>query len=138
MTRVLGIDPGTKRCGIAITDSSRRMAFPRPALARDDELLNHLAGLIEEEGIDTVVIGRPLALSGTVTSSTDDADAVYHELVQRFTNLSVVQVDERLTTVSAQKSLSEAGLKTKEHRDRIDSAAAVVILQNYVDGLNAE
>ena len=114
------------------------MAFPRPALARDDELFSHLADLIEEEGVDTVVIGRPVALSGNVTSSTDDADAVYHELVQRFTNISVVQFDERLTTVSAQKSLSEAGLKTKEHRDRIDSAAAVVILQNYLDGLNAE
>ncbi|HEY5437561.1 MAG TPA: Holliday junction resolvase RuvX [Acidimicrobiales bacterium] len=137
MTRVLGIDPGTKRCGIAITDSARTMAFPRPALARDGELFDHLAGLIEEEGVDTVVIGRPLALSGNVTSSTDDADSVYHDLTQRFTNLLIVQVDERLTTVSAQKSLSEAGLKTKAHGDRIDSAAAVVILQNYVDGLNA-
>ena len=113
------------------------MAFPRPALARDGELFDHLAGLIEEEGVDTVVIGRPLALSGNVTSSTDDADSVYHDLTQRFTNLLIVQVDERLTTVSAQKSLSEAGLKTKAHGDRIDSAAAVVILQNYVDGLNA-
>ena len=137
MTRVLGIDPGTMRCGIAITDSARTMAFPRPALARDGELFDHLAGLIEEEGVDTVVIGRPIALSGRVTSSTDDADSVYHDLTQRFTNLLIVQVDERLTTVSAQKSLSEAGLKTKARRDRIDSAAAVVILQNYVDGLNA-
>ncbi len=138
MTRVLGIDPGTKRCGIAITNSARTMAFPRPALARDEQLLHRLAELIDEEGVDTVVIGRPLSLSGNVTASTEDADAVYHGMVQRFTDMFVVQFDERLTTVTAQKSLSEAKLKTKNHRERIDSAAAVVMLQNYVDGLNAE
>jgi putative Holliday junction resolvase len=114
------------------------MAFPRPALARDEALLDALAQLIEEEGVDTVVIGRPLSLSGNVTVSTNDADAFYHEVALRFATISVVQFDERLTTVAAQKALSEAGLKTKDHRERIDSAAAVVMLQNYVDGLIAE
>lgn len=138
MTRVLGIDPGTKRCGIAITNSAHTMAFPRPALARDEELLHHIAGFIEEEGVETIVIGRPLGLAGNVTSSTDDADVFYHDLVRRFATVTVLQFDERLTTVTAQKSLSEAGLKIKDHRERIDSAAAVVMLQNYLHGLTAE
>jgi putative Holliday junction resolvase len=114
------------------------MVFPRPALARDDALLVHIAELIEDEGVDTIVIGRPLSLAGNVTASTNDADAVYHDLALRFTTISVVQFDERLTTVAAQKALSEAGLKAKNRRERIDSAAAVVMLQNYVDGLIAE
>ncbi len=137
MAKVLGLDPGTKRCGIAISNSSRTMAFPRPALARDDSLLVRLGVLIDDESIETLVIGRPLSLAGRVTVSTTDADALYHEVAQRFTSVSVVQFDERLTTVAAQKALSEAGLKSKDHRDRLDSAAAVVMLQNYVDGLIA-
>jgi len=137
MTRVLGIDPGTKRCGVAITNSAQTMPFPRPAIARDDLTLSRLSELIEDESIGSVVIGRPLALSGNETSSTTDADDFFSQ-VREHVVVPVIQWDERLTTREAQKSLSEAGLTTKESRDRIDSAAAVIMLQNYLDGLNAE
>jgi putative Holliday junction resolvase len=137
MARVLGIDPGTKRCGIAITNSSQTMAFPRPAIARNDLTLSRLSELVEEESIGSIVIGRPIALSGNETSSTADADHFYSQ-VREHVVVPVIQWDERLTTREAQKSLSEAGLTTKESRDRVDSAAAVVMLQNYLDGLNAE
>jgi putative Holliday junction resolvase len=83
------------------------------------------------------VIGRPIALSGNETSSTADADELFSQVREQFA-VPVIQWDERLTTRDAQKSLSEAGLTQKESRERIDSAAAVVMLQNYLDGLNAE
>jgi putative Holliday junction resolvase len=137
MARVLGIDPGTKRCGIAITNPSRTMAFPRPAIPRDVETLTRLRVLIDEESVESIVIGRPIALSGKATASTNDADAFFEE-VRELVAVPVVQWDERLTTRDAQKSLSEAGLSSKESRERIDSAAAVIMLQNYLDGLNAE
>lgn len=137
MARLLGIDPGTKRCGIAITDSAQTMAFPRPAVPRDDTTMAHLRALVDEESIGCVVVGRPVALSGNETSSTRDADAFFSQLSE-FLAVPAIQWDERLTTRDAQKSLSEAGLTTKEARERIDSAAAVIMLQNYVDGLNAE
>jgi putative holliday junction resolvase len=137
MARVLGIDPGTKRCGIAITNASQTMAFPRPALRRDAEIMTRLRELIEGEEIESVVIGRPIALSGNETSSTADADEFYSQMREQF-SVPVLQWDERLTTRDAQKSLSEAGLTQKESRDRIDSAAAAIMLQNYIDGLNAE
>lgn len=137
MTRVLGIDPGTKRCGVAITNSAQTMAFPRPAIARDDLTLSRLSELIEDESIGSVVIGRPLALSGNETSSTTDADDFFSQ-VREHVVVPVIQWDERLTTREAQKSLSEAGLTSKESRERVDSAAAVIMLQNYLDGLNAE
>ena len=137
MARILGVDPGTKRCGLAITNSSRSMAFPRPAIPRDELTLLRLNDLIDEESVGVVVIGRPVALSGKETASTADADAFF-EKVRDHVTVAVVQWDERLTTRQAQKSLSEAGLTTKASRDRVDSAAAVIMLQNYLDGLNAE
>jgi putative holliday junction resolvase len=137
MARLLGIDPGTKRCGIAITNAAQTMAFPRPAIARDDATVDRVRDLIEEESIGAVIIGRPIALSGNETASTADAD-VFFIHVQGHVAVPVIQWDERLTTRDAQKSLSEAGLTTKESRDRVDSAAAVIMLQNYLDGLNAE
>jgi putative holliday junction resolvase len=138
MARTLGIDPGTKRCGVAITDSAHTMAFPRPALANDDELMTKLRALIDEEGAATVVVGRPVALSGNETASTQSADQLYERLVATFSEITVIQWDERLTTFEAQRSLAQAGIRAKDHRDHVDSAAAVIMLQNYVDGLSAD
>jgi putative Holliday junction resolvase len=138
MARTLGIDPGTKRCGIAITDSAHTMAFPRPALANDERLLAELRALIDEEGASTIVVGRPVALSGNETASTHSADELYERLVAQFADIAVIQWDERLTTFQAQRSLAQAGIRAKNHRDHVDSAAAVIMLQNYVDGLSAD
>ncbi len=136
MVRILGIDPGTKRCGIAITDSSETMAFPREAMAFDDDFVTRVVRLVREDGVQLVVVGRPLSLAGSRTASTDFADALFTRL-SRALELPVVQHDERLTTTAAQRSLSNAGLKVKDHRSRIDSAAAVVLLQHFVDSRNA-
>jgi putative Holliday junction resolvase len=138
MARILGIDPGAKRCGIALTDSSQTMAFPRDALANDDRLMGLLRALVDEEGVGVIVVGRPVALSGGVTASTLQADELFHRLVEAFTEIPVRQWDERLTTLEAERSLSQAGIRAKDHRERVDSAAAVIMLQNYVDGLSAD
>ena len=133
MARLLGLDPGTRRCGVAISDSAQTMAFPRPALANDESLLVRLAEVVDEETVTSIVIGRPVALSGNETSSTVFADQVFARVATRFVDLDVVQFDERLTTRQAQRSLSSAGVKAKDHRERIDSAAAVVMLQHFLD-----
>ncbi len=136
--RLIGIDPGTRRCGIAITDSAQSMAFPRDALVNDDSLLDELARLIDQESIGGIVVGRPVALSGRETSSTEVARAIFEAILVRFPTMAVAQWDERLTTFEAQRSLSGAGLKAKDHRSRIDSAAAVIMLQNYIDAQRAD
>jgi putative holliday junction resolvase len=138
MSRLLGLDPGAVRCGVAITNSSASMAFPRPALKSDASLITTLAALVAEEGVATIVVGRPVALSGNETSSTLNADALFAALVDAFPQLDVVQWDERLTTLEAQRSLSQAGVKAKDQREHLDSAAAVIMLQNYVDGLHVD
>jgi len=114
------------------------MAFPRPALARDANLMDKLVALVDEEAVGVIVIGLPVALSGNETESTIDAQALFEEMSEKIGSVPVVQWDERLTTFEAQKSLSEAGFRSKDQRSRVDSAAAVIMLQNYLDGLNAE
>jgi putative Holliday junction resolvase len=114
------------------------MAFPRPALGADDSFLKKLAALAQEEGVGLIVVGRPVALSGKVTASTTAADGLYVAIAAAVAPITVIQWDERLTTLEAQRSLTGAGLKAKNQRDRIDSAAAVIMLQHYVDGLHAD
>ncbi len=138
MPRTIGIDPGVKRCGIAITDSGHTMAFPRPALANDEQLIDTLRALVDEEGATMIIVGRPIALSGNETASTQSADELYQRLVAAFGEIQVIQWDERLTTFQAQRSLAQAGIRAKAQRDHVDSAAAVIMLQNYVDGLSAD
>jgi len=135
--RILGIDPGTKRCGVAITNSNETMAFPREALDHDDTLVTRVAALVHEEGVELIVVGRPLSLAGRVTASTEFADDLAERL-QEGVEVAVVRHDERLTTTAAQRSLSNAGVRTRDHRTRIDSAAAVVMLQHFADSRHAE
>ncbi|HTT58991.1 MAG TPA: Holliday junction resolvase RuvX [Acidimicrobiales bacterium] len=131
--RLLGVDPGTKRCGVALTNREASMAFPRPAVASDDHLIGTLRRLVEDEGVELVVVGRPLALSGHETASTKGADELYARLKDELAPLPVVQWDERLTTHQAQRSLSAAGLRARDQRAHVDSAAAVIMLENYAE-----
>jgi putative holliday junction resolvase len=138
MPRLLGLDPGSVRCGVAITNSAASMAFPRSALKNDATFLPLLAVLVEEEGVAAIVVGRPIALSGHETKSTHLADALFGAIVDAFPGLEVVQWDERLTTIEAQRSLLQAGVRAKDQREHLDSAAAVIMLQNYVDGRHVD
>lgn len=113
------------------------MAFPRPALTVDDVVAQRIAEVVREEMVDLVVIGRPVALSGNETQSTESADALYRAVVETLEDVEVIQWDERLTTRQAQRSLTGAGVKAKQQRALIDSAAAVIMLQHYLDGLRA-
>lgn len=114
------------------------MAFPRPTIANDEALVDQLRTLVEEERVGVIVVGRPLSLKGRETSSTREADELFERLVGAFGEEMVHQWDERLTTVEAQRSLTQAGIRAKDHRERVDGAAAVVMLQNYLDGLSAD
>ncbi|MFI5035838.1 MAG: Holliday junction resolvase RuvX [Acidimicrobiales bacterium] len=132
MARVLAIDPGSRRCGVAISDSARTMAFPRAALAAEG-VVAAVVRLVENEGVDLVVVGRPVALSGAETASTTQADELVADLRGGLGAVPVVAFDERLTTTEAQRSLREAGVRARHHRGRVDSAAAVVMLQHFLE-----
>jgi putative Holliday junction resolvase len=136
--RILGIDPGSRRCGVAITDSEQTMAFPRPALSVDESLMSKIAQLVEDEAVVLIVVGRPISLAGDDTKSTEEADELYRAIRERVHHAGVIQWDERLTTVEAKRSLGNAGMKERNQRTHIDSAAAVIMLQHYLDGLSTD
>jgi putative Holliday junction resolvase len=138
VARILGIDPGSRRCGIAITDSDQTMAFPRPALGVDESLMGKIAQLVEDESVGLVVVGRPISLAGNETESTEQADELFRAVQDRVHHATVIQWDERLTTVEAQRSLSGAGMNERNQRSHVDSAAAVIMLQHYLDGLSTD
>jgi putative holliday junction resolvase len=128
----LGVDVGKVRVGIARCDPDGLLATPVATLARADGLEARFRDLVEEYAPLEVVVGLPLSMSGGETASTADARDVA-SLLARSAGVPVRLVDERLSTVGAQRSLQAAGRNTKRSRPVIDQAAAVVILQHALD-----
>lgn len=124
------------RVGLAIADELGLMAHPRPFLdGRSPEaLLAHLVALAERERIDVFVVGVPRSLSGREGSGARRARAFARRLAER-TGARVELADEWLTTQAAASRLRESGVRGRDQRARIDSAAAAVLLQTWLDGL---
>jgi putative Holliday junction resolvase len=99
------------------------------------ELLLKLATLIDEESVAGIVIGLPRALSGADTQSTKNATEFFEQVCQHFPEIPIIQFDERLTTKQAESQLSQAGHKMEKQRNLVDSAAAVILLESYLEGL---
>jgi putative Holliday junction resolvase len=132
--RVAGIDLGRARVGLALSDELGLLAHPRPPLDGSDvkRLVHALAALAREEGVVRFVVGLPLSLSGASTAGARRAARFCQALAQA-SGAEVELVDERLTTVEAERRLSEAGVPRRERRARIDGEAAAILLQQWLD-----
>jgi putative Holliday junction resolvase len=128
----LGVDVGKARVGVARSDRDGLLATPVETLARDDDTLARLTGLAREVEALEFVVGLPLSLSGGDTLSTTDARDFAARLAAA-SGLPVRLVDERLSTVTAQRALRDSGRRAKGARPVIDQVAAVIILQNALD-----
>ena len=128
----LGVDVGKARVGIATCDRDGLLATPVATLARVDADARAFRLLVEEYGATEIVVGLPLSLSGGDTASTTDARE-FAAAVAGWVEVPVRLVDERLSTVSAQRALHASGRRTKGSRPVIDQVAAVIILQNALD-----
>ncbi|BBY84079.1 Holliday junction resolvase RuvX [Mycolicibacterium pulveris] len=133
--RRLGVDVGTVRIGVAVSDPDAILATPLETVRRDraDRHIRRLAALVDEHSVVEVVVGLPRTLADRSGASAQDAIAVADALARRIAPTPVRLADERLTTVVAQRSLREAGVRAKGQRSVIDQAAAVGILQNWLD-----
>lgn len=128
----LACDIGTVRIGVARSDPAGILAFPLAAIAAGSGAIEELAALVlEHEAVD-LVIGLPTNMDGSAGPAAESARA-WATLVAAAVVIPVVLVDERLTTVQAQRGLHEAGRTVRSSRAVIDSAAAVVLLQSYLD-----
>lgn len=134
--RVIGLDPGTKRIGVAIGVSgvAGPLTVMQRSRSRDDDL-RRLAGLIVEEEAELVVIGLPIGLDGREGAAARAARSLAAALA-RFTDVPIVLHDERLTTVTADRVLLDAGLRAPDRRQVVDKVAAAVMLQSFLDGLD--
>lgn len=132
--RVLGIDPGSKRVGLSLSDESGLVAQPLRTLQRagKEALLKDLCAVIAETESTTVVLGLPLQLSGEEGHAARRARALGSAL-REAAGVEVVLWDERLTSVVAERSLTEAGVRGARRREVVDQAAATLLLQSYLD-----
>jgi putative Holliday junction resolvase len=133
--RRLGVDVGTVRIGVASSDPDGILATPVETVRRDrtDKHVKRLARLVTDMDVVEVVVGLPRTLAERTGPSAVDAIAVADALAARIAPIPVRLADERLTTVTAQRELREAGIKAKGQRAMIDQAAAVGILQTWLD-----
>ncbi len=133
--RRLGVDVGTVRIGVSVSDPDGILATPVETVRRDSRggHLRRLARLADEFQVVEVVVGLPRTLANRVGSSAQDAVALAEALAGRLDPVPVRLTDERLTTVSAARALREAGVRAKNQRGQIDQAAAVAILQGWLD-----
>jgi putative Holliday junction resolvase len=128
----LGIDVGTVRIGVSRSDLHGMLATPVETVPRGDGDVARIAAIVAELEAFEVIVGLPLALSGQRTASTEDATAFSVRLANAL-DVVVRQVDERLSTVSAQAALRTSGRSSKQGRPVIDQVAAVIILQHALD-----
>lgn len=133
MTRLIGLDHGTRRIGVAIGDTETGMAFAREAIRRRN--LDHDLGLVGElcttEGVERVVIGLPMNMDGTEGPQAELARAFGDRLAD--IGVAVEYEDERLSSWEAAERLTAAGTRASRRSGTLDSAAARVILQQYLD-----
>ncbi|OBK44487.1 Holliday junction resolvase RuvX [Mycobacterium sp. 1081908.1] len=133
--RRLGIDVGSVRIGVAVSDPDGILATPVETVRRDrsGRHVRRLAELAAELEAVEVIVGLPRTLADRTGPSAVDAIELAETLARRVAPTPVRLADERLTTVSAQRSLREAGMRAKQQRAVIDQAAAVAILQGWLD-----
>jgi putative Holliday junction resolvase len=134
--RALGIDLGSKRIGIAVSDRSGIIATPLTVLARTgSQQQDHqrIRALVVEEEAERVVVGLPLSLDGSVGPAARRAIAEAEELAS-VVGVPVETFDERLTTVTADRALLEFRMRAQARRRVVDKVAAAVMLQTWLDG----
>tara|TARA_Y100001970_G_scaffold279704_1_gene387483 strand:- start:510 stop:965 length:456 start_codon:yes stop_codon:yes gene_type:complete len=136
-SRLIGIDLGTKRIGIAICDENQKIATPFKTLKRDklSNLINQLKELIEENDIKGIIIGNPINMDGTYGKASQSAKSI-SENISKSINLPVCLWDERLSTVGAFNISSQLDVNVSKREKNIDQNAAAFILQGAIDYLN--
>ncbi|MBL7069154.1 MAG: Holliday junction resolvase RuvX [Candidatus Omnitrophica bacterium] len=128
--RILGLDLGEKRIGVAISDALRITAQGLDTIDRDDRPL--LAKIIKDNDVSEIVVGLPLNMNGTKGEKAEDA-ALFADMIKREFSMPVELWDERLSSVSAEKEMIRGDLSRKKRKRLSDKIAAQLILQNYLD-----
>lgn len=133
MARIICIDYGGKRCGLAVTDPLQIIATALTTVDTKD-LFTYLAAYIAKEPVELILIGEPLNLDDTPTHATPLVKKAIIELTKKFPNIPIKTVDERYSSKNAVRAMVEMGMKKNDRRDKktIDRVAATMLLQEYL------
>ena len=134
--RILGIDYGDARTGIAITDALNITAQGLETIhnnGSDKMLLKRLDEILEQYEVDTIVIGKPINMNGTPSERTEITEKFIHKLKCKYNKLKIETIDERLTTVAAHKTMNFLDVGNNKKRKIVDTISAVYILETYLN-----
>ena len=134
MNRILGIDFGERRIGISISDSLNIIASPLMVIDRKKiiKYLDKIRSITIENDVGLIVVGLPITLKGTLSKQTEKTLNFIDELSQKV-DIPIKTIDERLTSLEAEKILIQKGVKTGHNKSQIDQLSAIIILQEYLD-----
>jgi putative Holliday junction resolvase len=134
MGRIIGIDYGTKRIGIAITDPLHVIASPLTTVS-NVEFDNFIDDYAKNEGIDAFVVGYPKQLNNSPSKTVKHVEPFIKKLKKRFPDIDILLVDERFTSVIAMQSMIDGGVKKSDRQNKsiTDRVSAALILQSYLD-----
>lgn len=134
MSRILGLDIGDRKIGVAVSDPSQVLASPISTIVRDDDAkaINQIASLAKKYGVTHIIIGLPYSLSGAIGKQAEKVLSFKQKIAEAL-SVEIIMQDERLSSVSANQKLREAGKKGNKLKNEMDAAAATVILQSFLD-----
>ena len=137
--RMLGIDYGDARVGVSITDELNITVQGLETIQRNNSdkiVLKRLDEILEKYDIDTIVVGLPLNLNGTKSQRTEKTEQFIQKLKCKYNQLNIDTMDERLTTVEAQKTMNFLNVNKAKKKEIVDTIAAVYILEAYLKKIN--
>ena len=136
--RIMGLDVGTHRIGVAVSDESGTIAGPLVSLEANPAkaFMGRLRELIEEHEVNKIVIGLPLTLGGGNRNDSTIRAEMLGQRIKKELDIAVYYMDERFTTTQAERVLIDAGVRRKGRRQVVDKMAASLILQSYLDSKN--
>ena len=134
MERILGIDYGKKRTGVAVSDPLRIFASPLETVPTA-KIIEYLQNYASRETITLFVVGYPINMDGNPSQAAPDVDVFLRTLAKKFPGIPIVTEDERFTSVLAHRAMIEGGMKKSDRRDKnsVDRISAAIILQGYLD-----
>ena len=134
MARLLAIDYGTKRCGIAVSDPLQIIANGLTTVHSKD-ILNFLETYFQKEAVEVIIVGDPKKLSGEATDATVHVNAFVKQLHKKFPKMKIERIDERFTSKMAFQTMIDSGLKKKarQNKELVDEISATIILQSYME-----
>ena len=137
MARIMAIDLGRKRCGVAVTDPLQIIANGLTTVEAA-KLPDFVAEYVKNEAVETIVIGKPKDMHNNPSDSTQYIEPIINRLRKLLPDMNIVRYDERFTSVLAHQAMIDAGLKKKQRQDKalVDTISATIILQSYMSSLN--